>query len=114
MEGKNYETALPAGYREVYAVDAKENKKTVALLTLASLVIMAAAIAAAVLLIRPRGFLENFSIVKYALAAGALLVYVVLHELIHLKVPGHGPDFKAELDRYMPDWRSVRRSQRDF
>ena len=40
--------------------------------------------------------------------------YVVLHELIHLRVPGHGPDFKAELDRYMPNWREVRRSQKDF
>jgi predicted metal-dependent hydrolase len=26
--------------------------------------------------------------------------YVLLHELVHLLVPGHGPDFWAELDTY--------------
>ena len=36
------------------------------------------------------------------------LEYVVLHELAHLKVPNHGKAFEAVLDRYMPDWRSVR------
>lgn len=31
--------------------------------------------------------------------------YVVLHEMIHLAVPNHGKDFKALLDKYMPDWK---------
>lgn len=35
------------------------------------------------------------------------LEYVILHELLHLKYPGHGADFKRELTRYMPQWRSV-------
>lgn len=35
------------------------------------------------------------------------LEYVVLHELCHLKVPNHSADFKAELTKYMPDWKSV-------
>ena len=83
MEGKTYETALPAGYRAAFTVDAKGNKKTVVLLTLASLAITAAVIALAVLLIRPTGFLENFSIVKYGITVAALLAYVVLHELTH-------------------------------
>lgn len=30
---------------------------------------------------------------------------VVLHELAHTIVPNHGSDFKAILDKYMPDWR---------
>ncbi len=33
------------------------------------------------------------------------LDYVILHELCHLAVANHGPEFKALLDRYMPDWR---------
>ena len=33
------------------------------------------------------------------------LEYVILHELAHLQVAGHGPAFRAILDRYMPDWR---------
>lgn len=36
----------------------------------------------------------------------ACLEYVVVHELAHLQERGHGPRFKAFLDRYMPDWRS--------
>ncbi len=55
----------------------------------------------------------NFAL-QLAQTSPAFREYVVLHELIHLRVPGHGPDFKAALDLYMPDWRSVRRSQKDF
>lgn len=29
-----------------------------------------------------------------------VIEYVLLHELVHLLVPGHGPDFHALLDRY--------------
>ena len=35
--------------------------------------------------------------------------YVVLHELVHTVVPNHGPEFKAYLDRYMPDWKERRK-----
>ncbi|MEE0351976.1 SprT family zinc-dependent metalloprotease [uncultured Treponema sp.] len=31
------------------------------------------------------------------------LEYVVLHELIHLKIKNHGSDFKAMMDKFMPD-----------
>lgn len=34
--------------------------------------------------------------------------YVILHELIHLRVPNHGPDFQAEMDKYMPEWRDIK------
>ena len=36
------------------------------------------------------------------------LEYVILHELIHLRVPNHSAAFYAELDRYMPDWKTRR------
>lgn len=36
------------------------------------------------------------------------LEYVVVHELCHLIVPGHGEDFHALMDRYLPDWRQRR------
>lgn len=38
-----------------------------------------------------------------------LLEYVILHELAHTKVANHGKEFKAILDRYMPDWKERRR-----
>ena len=31
--------------------------------------------------------------------------YVIVHELLHLKVPNHGPVFSALLTTYLPDWR---------
>lgn len=36
------------------------------------------------------------------------LEYVVLHELCHLIVPGHGADFHALMDKLMPDWKARR------
>lgn len=49
----------------------------------------------------------NLQLVKRERVA---LRYIILHELCHLKIRGHGKDFKAMLDRYMPDWRDVRKS----
>jgi len=36
------------------------------------------------------------------------LDYVVLHEMVHLLEPGHGPGFQAMMDAYLPNWRAVR------
>lgn len=43
--------------------------------------------------------------VRLALYPPQCLEYVVVHELAHLLVHGHGPKFNAVLDRYLPDWR---------
>ena len=45
----------------------------------------------------------NLQLVHYPLIC---LEYVILHELCHIRVHGHGADFKALLDRYMPDWKA--------
>ena len=42
------------------------------------------------------------------------LEYVILHELTHLKVYNHGKDFAAIMDRYMPDWREIRKRLNDL
>lgn len=41
------------------------------------------------------------------------LEYVILHELSHLKVKNHGPEFTAIMDRHMPYWREYRRLLND-
>ena len=41
------------------------------------------------------------------------LEYVILHELAHLKVKNHGPDFVAILDLYMPYWRECKKMLTD-
>ncbi len=37
------------------------------------------------------------------------LCYVILHELAHLRVYDHGPQFVSILDRHMPNWRDIKR-----
>jgi len=41
-------------------------------------------------------------------APQACLDAVVFHELCHLRVRGHGPDFYRELARYVPEWKARR------
>ena len=41
------------------------------------------------------------------------LEYVVLHELAHLRVKNHGPEFIAILDQYMPFWRDIKKLLND-
>ena len=48
----------------------------------------------------------NLQLVRYPIPC---LEYVILHELAHLRVRGHGADFKALLDAYMPQWRARRK-----
>lgn len=46
--------------------------------------------------------------VRLALYPPECLEYVVVHELCHLLVRGHGPAFKAAMDRFLPNWREAR------
>ena len=36
------------------------------------------------------------------------LEYLILHELVHLKVKNHGKDFTNEMDKFMPEWKEKR------
>lgn len=35
--------------------------------------------------------------------------HVVVHEMCHLLVPNHGPEFHALMDKYFPRWREARK-----
>jgi predicted metal-dependent hydrolase len=37
------------------------------------------------------------------------LDYVVVHEMTHLLEGGHGPRFRALMDRFLPNWRTLRK-----
>ncbi|MCI1219674.1 MAG: M48 family metallopeptidase [Bifidobacterium sp.] len=37
------------------------------------------------------------------------LDYVLVHEMTHLWAGGHGPAFQRHMDRYLPNWRQLRR-----
>ena len=51
--------------------------------------------------------------VVLALYPPECLEYVVVHELCHLLVPGHGPEFHALMDQVMPDWKQRRAKLRE-
>ena len=63
--------------------------------------------------IRRRHILYNADLAR---APNELLEYVVVHELTHLKVPNHGPRFRALMDERLPGWQRLRRrlNKRDF
>ena len=42
-------------------------------------------------------------------APEAAVDLVVVHELCHIRVKNHGPDFYALLERTLPDWRARKR-----
>ena len=33
--------------------------------------------------------------------------YVIVHELLHLKIPNHGGLFKSLMSAYLPDWKNI-------
>ena len=79
---KNWEAALPEGYRAAYTIDAK-NTKVGVVMNLVGGVLTVALAALLILAIRPQGFFENYSLLRNLWALGALAVYIVLHELVH-------------------------------
>lgn len=80
--GKNYERELPEGYEEVFKVDIT-NKRLAIIMNVAALVVSALLVVAAILIIRPADFFENVGLVKLLVYWLALVVYIVLHELVH-------------------------------
>ena len=79
---KHYETELPQGYKEAYAIDAADKKIGLAL-NLVGGGLMAALLVLFALIIRPRGFFENYTFSRNLIALGLLFAYLVLHELTH-------------------------------
>lgn len=55
--------------------------------------------------------LLNLKLVKYP---PECLEYVLIHELTHLVIPHHGPDFWAAVEVHCPDWQKVRRRLNDL
>lgn len=51
---------------------------------------------------------------KLAQMPPAYVEYVVVHELTHLRVANHGPEFKGLMDARMPDWRERRKALNAF
>ena len=57
--------------------------------------------------VRDKRIWLNVQLAKHPLES---LEYVALHEVAHLKVPNHGPAFKAILNERMPDWKQRKKA----
>ena len=55
---------------------------------------------------RSRKIIFNLDLIK---KKPEFIEYVVLHEIVHIKIPNHGSTFKAMLDKYIPTWRDIRK-----
>jgi len=55
---------------------------------------------------RSRKIIFNLDLIK---KKPEFIDYVVLHEIVHIKIPNHGSEFKAMLDKYIPTWREIRK-----
>lgn len=80
--GKHFETVLPAGYREVYCIDAQKAKTGVIMNVVAAGVI-ALILLVSVCIIQPEGFFDNYSLLRNWALVVALVAYIVLHEVTH-------------------------------
>lgn len=83
---KHYETELPEGYAAVRVIDAK-NKKFSFFMNAAAVFILILVLAATYLAVKPEHLLEDIlsisSITRYWIFLAALVLYIVLHELVH-------------------------------
>jgi hypothetical protein len=51
---------------------------------------------------------------RLVMAPPAIIEYVVVHELAHLRVPNHSPAFWAEVARFIPDYKARRTALRQL
>lgn len=58
-----------------------------------------------------RSLLFNLELARVPLEC---IEYVVVHELIHLKVDNHSKLFEAQMTKYLPDWESRRQQLNEF
>ena len=40
--------------------------------------------------------------------------YVILHEMLHMKIPNHGKMYKRFMDIYMPSWEKISLKNHDY
>lgn len=79
---KAFETELPVGYKAAYTLDAL-HKKTALVLNLVALVLMALVLLLSWLVIQPTDFENGFRFRYLAASLIGMLLYMVLHELVH-------------------------------
>ena len=58
-----------------------------------------------------RSILFNLELARVPLEC---IEYVVVHELVHLKVENHGKLFEAQMSHYLPNWRDLRKQLNEF
>ncbi len=87
MVEKNFERVLPKEYREIKHIDAREKRFAIGMNAAALVVLLVCLGIAALPIIVSKGFVSSdlsASLwIPYLILVGAMLVYIVLHELVH-------------------------------
>ena len=82
MEHKTFEFSLPEGYREVYHIDAKDKKTGLKMTAAAAAIFVVLGILLFLFADLSASDFDNLLIYDGILLA-AMIVYIVLHELVH-------------------------------
>lgn len=53
----------------------------------------------------------NYELLKIDKTLGE---YVIVHELLHFRVPNHGPLWKSYMNAYLPDWVNLDKKLKEF
>lgn len=76
-------TALPEGYAESFKIDLQADKKLALIVNGIGFIIMAVCLAIGCLIVSPIVFVEDFGVITWIALLAAIVVYMVLHELVH-------------------------------
>lgn len=60
---------------------------------------------------RTRNIIFNLELIKKPLSC---IEYIVVHELLHIRVRLHNEEYTALLNRYLPNWRSLKNELNEF
>ncbi len=89
-KSKNFEREIPQDYVLVKYVDAKNDKKQITVYTLLSFVPLLILLPAFILIARfgsgyrfIKGFQEDYGLIALIISCGVLVLYIILHELVH-------------------------------
>lgn len=76
-------TALPEGYAEGFKVDLQHDKKVALIVNGLAIVIMFVCLAIGCAVVSPAIFVEDWHILPWLVCLVGIVVYMVLHELVH-------------------------------
>lgn len=88
IKNKICSSELPVGYREIYSVNLQKDKKTALIVNIAALILMVIFVIIGILIVPVSYTFDNDEsiatvLIKMIAALAGMIVYLILHELVH-------------------------------